>query len=156
VGRDAADMGAGDNLHTAVLAIRFIDGDPGGVCFGRLEPPIGHVLMPGDKFLRFRATGVLAEKMRRQEHDVVADEAGDGADDTLVWGELPDEFVLEMPRHQSDCRGFFAEALLELSTSLKREENRRVFILFSAWIISTKVQKMPKMLCARPCVGIWR
>ena len=76
---------ARDELHVAVLRRRVGERDPGGDDVGRLEPPVGRVLVPGDEA---GAARLLDEEVGGPAEDVGADHVGHRVEDRRMVDEL--------------------------------------------------------------------
>jgi hypothetical protein len=80
---------------------------------GRLQSPVGDVLVPGHEFHAF-LVGVLAEEMGGQEQHVLAHQLLDQVEQARGGGHLPDELFLEVPVDQADLALLAALAGFEL------------------------------------------
>src|SRR5581483_10985080 len=98
---DATAMRSRQHAHTAVLAVAIVHGVPDGERRGRFQSPIGHVLVPGDKF---GVLPVLAEEVGGKQQDIRTDQALHAVQDFRARRQLPDERLVEVAVQQPDLR----------------------------------------------------
>jgi hypothetical protein len=87
-------VGPGNHPHAPVFGVGIVDGDPQRDGIGRLEPPVGRVLMPGHELVD--RPGRLREESRGDQDHVRADRRPRQLQHPRMVHEFPEGLVFQM------------------------------------------------------------
>ena len=112
--QDSVSMAARDKQHGPVFLVHVIDGNPGAYCLGRIQVPVGYILMPGHVGGAQLGNRVFAKKVGAGQDQVVAIDACNRIQEPLVRRQFPDECIFLLLGHDPFLRVFFSKFLFQL------------------------------------------